>query len=55
LLRYSKKKLSRLIRKGVVYVTVMGVMGNSGRIFDHFSAWQPWRLAKQMLGYVLMH
>lgn len=55
LLRYTKKKISRLVRKWFVYITIMGVMGNSGRIIEHVSVWKPWRLAKQVIGYVMVH
>ena len=55
MLRYTKKKISRLVRKWFVYITIMGVMGNSGRIIEHVSVWKPWRLAKQVIGYVMVH
>lgn len=56
LLRFTRKKLSYLIRKWFVYISVMGVMGtNSNRILEHLSVWKPWRLAKQMLAHWMMH
>lgn len=55
MLRFARKKLSALTRKWFVYVAIMGVMGNSSRIVEHLSVWKPWRMMKQVLGYVMMH
>jgi hypothetical protein len=33
----------------------MGLMSNSNRILEHLSVWKPWRLVKQVLGYLIVH
>jgi hypothetical protein len=53
LLRFTKKKLSRALRKWFVYLAIAGVAGNSSRVFDHLSLWKPWRLAKGVAAYLI--
>jgi hypothetical protein len=55
LLRRSRRKISSLIRKWFVYLSVMGVMGISNRLWEHISVLKPWRLVKQVSGYLMMH
>jgi len=53
LLRFTKKKLSRALRKWFVYLAIAGVAGHSSRVFDHLSLWKPWRLAKGVAAYLI--
>lgn len=53
LLRFMKRKLSRVLRKWFVYIAVAGLAGNAGRWFDHLSLWKPWRLAKGVAAYLM--
>jgi len=53
LLRFTKKKIARVLRKWFVYLVVAGLAGNSGRLFEHLSLWKPWRLAKGVAAYLI--
>jgi len=48
-----KRKISRALRKWVVYLVLAGLAGNSSRVFDHLSALKPWRLAKGFAAYLM--
>jgi hypothetical protein len=53
LLRFIKRKFSRMLRKWFVYLAVAGLAGNYSRLFDHLSIWKPWRLAKGVAAYLI--
>ncbi|MBH3387698.1 hypothetical protein I5S62_01030 [Pseudomonas putida] len=53
LLRFIKRKFSRMLRKWFVYLVVAGLAGNYSRLVDHFSIWKPWRLAKGVAAYLI--
>lgn len=53
LLRFTKRKLSRALRKWLVYFALAGLAGNSARVFEHFSLLKPWRIAKGVAAYLM--
>ena len=52
--RYIRRKLSRLVRKWFVYISVAGVMGGSHRYLDHINVSKLWQLAKRVFAYVMI-
>lgn len=53
MLRFIKRKFSRMLRKWFVYLAVAGLAGNYSRLFDHLSIWKPWRLAKGIAAHLI--
>lgn len=53
LLRITKKKRSRIIRKWFVYFAIAGFAGNYNRLLEQVSLGKPWHLIKGVAAYLL--
>ena len=53
LLRLTKKKRSRILRKWFVYFAIAGVAGSSNRLLEQVSFGKPWHLIKGVAAYFL--
>ncbi|WP_201201414.1 hypothetical protein [Pseudomonas sp. S37] len=53
MLRLTKKKRSRILRKWFVYFAIAGVAGNSNRLLEQVSFGKPWHLIKGVAAYLL--
>jgi len=49
-----KRKLSRLVGRWFIYISVVSLTGSSSHLFDHLSTFKPWLTIKHALVHLFL-